>query len=139
MEPLQHRFTTVGAIDALSVRFGLRNGPNIQDWEYEVADPARTEEFLSALEREEFTDDERLIFSETVMQCFESLACLGLNLAQSEQWHRFVRLLRLRPRLHASTLFYWSDIETPLEDSWLVAPLVRELWKELEPVAGKAG
>jgi hypothetical protein len=139
MEPSQHQFATVGVRDALAARFGLPNGPNMQDWEYEVADPARTEEFLCALEQEEFRDDERFIFSETVMQCFEELAGLGLDLAASEQWRRFVRLLRLRPKLHATTLFYWADVETMPQDSWHVAPFVRELWKELEPTIGEAG
>jgi hypothetical protein len=127
------RYPTRAAIDALSRRFGLRNEPDMQDWEYEVADASRLEEFLRALEAHDLTDDERFTLSETVMECFEDLAQEGADLVPSGQWDRFVQLLRARVSLHARTLCYWSDLESPLEDAWRVSPLVRPLWAELEP------
>jgi len=133
------RYPTRAALDSLSARFGLRNEPGMQDWEYEVADAARTEEFLRALETEHLTDDERFTLSETVMECFEDLARAGTDLSTSPQWHRFGRLLRARPSLHAQTLCYWALVGSSLEDAWYVSPLVRPLWAEFEPAFGEAG
>ncbi len=42
------RFPTLATIDLLAQRFNLPNHPNMQDWEYEVADPDRVDEFLAA-------------------------------------------------------------------------------------------
>ncbi len=114
----------------------MPNDPRSQDWEYEVADASRLAEFVRALEEEDFTDDERFTLSETVMQCFEDLADEqgAAALGRSDEWLRFVALLRRRPELHAHTLFYWASLESTLEDAWRIAPLVRLLWAELEPV-----
>jgi len=70
------------------------------------------------------------------MQCFEDLADEqgAIALGRSDEWRRFVALLRLRPELHARTLCYWASLESTLEDAWRVAPLVRPLWSDLEPV-----
>jgi hypothetical protein len=105
----------------------------MQDWEYEIASQARLAEFLQALEREEWSDDERFTLSETVMACFEDRAQAGCQLHESEEWKRFVALLRTRPRLHARTLCYWSALDASMEEAWRVSPLVRPLWAELEP------
>jgi hypothetical protein len=131
------RYPTRAAIDSLSARFGLRNDTGMQDWEYEVADASRTEEFLCALECDDLTDDERFTLSETVMQCFEDLACAGIHLPTSQQWLRFVNLLRARPSLHAHTLCYWALADSPVEHAWHVSPYVRPLWAEFAAVLGE--
>ena len=64
------RFQTREAMDALATRFGFQDEPWMEDWEYQVADASRLDEFLIALEAGELTDDERFTLSETVMQCF---------------------------------------------------------------------
>jgi hypothetical protein len=126
------RHPTRPAIDSLAKRFSLPNEPDMQDWEYEVADQARLDEFLQALEREDFTDDERFTLSETVMQCFEDLAQTGRQIDQNSEWKRFAALLRSRPRLHARTLWYWSAFDSTLDDAWRISPLVRQLWVDLQ-------
>lgn len=132
------RCPTRAAIDALAARFAIPIDPSDQSWEYTAADPSRLEEFLVTLEGDALTDDERFTLSETVMQCFEDLV-REEDVAASEAWHRFVRLLRARPALHAHTLCYWASLDSDLEDAWHIASLVRPLWAELEPAVGKAG
>lgn len=46
-----------------------------QDWEWEVADPARIDEYLNAYHVGEFTDDERFTLMETLIQAFDDLRC----------------------------------------------------------------
>ena len=125
------RHPTRAAIDSLAQRFGLRNDPGMQDWEYEVADAKRLPDFLPALEGDDLTDDERFVLGMTVMQCFEELAS-ERTVADSEQWKRFVAVLRSRPKLHAHTICYWSSLDRDLEDAWHIAPLVRRLWTEVQ-------
>jgi hypothetical protein len=91
-----------------------------------------------ALEGNELTDDERFTLSQTVMQCFDDLAAEGRDVADMNEWQRFVRLLRARPEL-PYTLCYWSALDLLLEDAFYVSGLVRPLWAELEPAAGAAG
>jgi hypothetical protein len=133
------RYPTRAAIDSLAKRFSLPNEPYMQDWEYEVADSMRLPEFLQALEREPFTDDERFTLSETVMECFEHLAAMGQEVEHSDGWKRFVALLRGRPELHARTLCYWSALDSELPDAFRLSSLVRKLWAELEPALLSAG
>jgi hypothetical protein len=137
--PERHwRFPTQAAIDSLATRFSLPNTRGMQDWEYQVADKTRLPEFLAALEQEKFTDDERFTLSATVMQCFEDRAAAGCQLDQSDEWKRFVALLRSRPELHADTLCYWSSLDSTLEDAFLISRLVRPLWAELEPTLAES-
>ncbi|BBB62899.1 hypothetical protein UNDKW_4626 [Undibacterium sp. KW1] len=60
-ENLDHlyRFPTRAAIDALAIRFNLPNTKNMQDWEYEVADANRIDEFLVAYDSGELREDEK--------------------------------------------------------------------------------
>jgi hypothetical protein len=126
------RYPTRAAIDSLASRFGLPNDPQMQDWEYEVADAARIDEFLRALEGDDLTDDERLTLGEMVMQCLENLARDGVDLASNDRWSRFVRLLRARPTLHIHTIYYWATPDSSDENSWRVSGLVRPLWAEFQ-------
>ncbi len=132
-------FPTRAAVDSLSARFGLRNEPWMQDWEYMVADESRLEEFLAELEGGDLTDDERFLLSQTVMQCFENLASEGRDVAAMDQWRRFVRLIRARSDLYLYTLCYWAVLDSSLEDAFHISGLVRPLWADLEPVAGEDG
>ena len=118
------------------MRFGLANEPSMQDWEFEVADPSRLEEFLVALEGDAMTDDERFTLSQTVMQCFDDLAASNNDVAAMGQWQRFVRVVRARPELHAYTLCYWAALDSAFEDAFCISGLVRPLWAELEPAHG---
>ena len=131
MEPPKHywRVPTREAIDSLAARFGLRNEPEMQGWEYEVADASRLPEFLAAMEGE-LTDDERFTLSLTVMESFEDWARAGAQVATSDEWRRFVAILRARPSLYAYTLWSWSSPEL---EGWEISPLVRALWAKLEP------
>jgi hypothetical protein len=51
----------------------LESCPHMQDWEWEVADSERINEFPSAYESGELSDDERFTLMETILQSFEDL------------------------------------------------------------------
>jgi len=119
------RYPTRAAIDALARRFGLANHPGMQDWEWEVADAERIDEFLAAYAGGELTDDERFTLMETILQSFEQLP------HPADEDPRFPRLLGLLERnaaLHRHTIWYWAAYQSgDLDDAWSVTPHMRAL------------
>lgn len=119
------RYPTAAAIDSLARRFGLPNGPNMQDWSWEVAGAGRLDEFLAAYENGGLDDDERFTLMEILLQSFEDL---GRSTGFDSRWDRTLEILDRNIDLHACSVWYWSSLENDnLEDQWLVAPFLRRL------------
>jgi len=122
------RFPTREAIDSLAKRFELPNTPEMQDWEWEVADPDRLDEFLSAYMSGELSEDERFTIMETVLQCFEESE---LDLASDSRWTRVAAQLDEHIQLHAYTVWYWSCVDDEDHEAWFrLTPFMRGV---LEP------
>ena len=117
------RFPTRAARDALAERFGLPNEEWMQDWEYQVADAARIDDFLAYAESDP-DDDEAFIHMMMIFQSFEDLGEAALHDAR---WERVVRLLQRRFELHRSTLQYWANLSETPEGDWQITPLVRSV------------
>lgn len=120
------RFPTRAAIDALATRFGLRNEPDMQDWEWEVADPNRIEEFLRAYESGELTEGERFVLMETIIQSFDESEH---PLTGNPLWERILTRIEENITVHIHTVWYWACLGEKLEDSWRVAPSMRKILK----------
>ena len=120
------RCPTRKAIDSLAEKFNLPNTPDMQDWEWEVADPSRIEEFLVAYESGELSDDERFTLVETIFQSFEELPD---SIDTDPRWAQVLDILVSHFELHAYSVWYWSDLknETKAEDSWRVTPFLRQV------------
>ena len=128
MELPEHlwRFPTVEAISSLAARFGFSNLPDMQDWEYEVADPARIDDFLDAYLCGELSEDERFTLMETILQSFEEFPS---PLEDHPRWQELLSLLKENLDLHLYTIWYWSSLETEsLEDCFRVTPEMREIF-----------
>jgi hypothetical protein len=67
------RYPTRKAIDSLAARFDLPYTPFMQDWEWEVADSDRIDEFVAGYHSGELNEDERFTLMETIIQSFEDL------------------------------------------------------------------
>ena len=93
----------------------------MQDWEWEVADSNRINEFLDAYENGQLTDDERFTLMETIIQSFEDLEA---NMTQHECWAKFLSLIEANINLHLYTVWYWSD----LDESWKIMPFLRQIF-----------
>ena len=119
------RFPTRAAIDSLARRFGFPNTPSMQDWEWEVADPERIEEFLAAYSSGELSDDERFTLMETIIQSFEES---DRDFETDAQWSEVLNTLDEHIELHAYTVWYWSylDDEDPANWFW-VTPWIRKV------------
>jgi hypothetical protein len=115
---------TQSARQALAARFGLPYSIVMQDWEWEVADPARFEEFLEAY-KPELPVDQRIALMEILIQCVEDSAS-GAGLLTS--WQMLAPLLAKNSELHAHTIAYWSCLEAEHpEEMWRVSMLMRQV------------
>lgn len=119
------RFPTRAAIEALAHRFDLPNDPSMQDWEWQVADSSRIDELLGAYEQEPFTDDERFVLVEILLQSFDDL---GVPLERDPRWLRLIAAIEQRIALHIYSVWYWADEDGDNGgDVWRVTPGLRAL------------
>ena len=119
------RFPTEQSILSLAARLNVAWDPGMQDWEWEIAESSRLDEYLSLYRSGCLTSDERFTLLETIMQAFEDLPS---ELESDARWHDTLTLLDTEVDLHACTIWYWSDLEDELgEESWRVTPFLRKL------------
>jgi hypothetical protein len=126
IEP-EFRCPTKSAIDKLAEMFSLPNTPYMQDWEWEVADANRIEEFIKVYKNSSLTDDEKFTLMEIIIQSFEDTKT---ELHTNSLWQTTLNLLKKNYKLHAYTVWYWSSFENgSINDAWRVAPFMRELYE----------
>ena len=131
------RFPTSEARMSLASRFNLPYHDDMQDWEWEVADESRFQEFLSAYQLPGLTDAERFSLMEVLIQCVEDKAD---ETDFSAAWQALEFHLIRAKMLHLSTIHYWaSDGETEPDHCFFVAPAMRRLLKHSVRPTGIAG
>ncbi|MDC8011692.1 hypothetical protein [Tahibacter soli] len=133
--PERHwRFPTAAAIDSLARRFGLPNRGNMQDWEIQVADPARLDEFLTAYDDGTLDGDERFTLMEMIIQsCEMAFEQAGRTPVNDRQWNRALERIRRDVDLHIYSLWYWADPdgESKSTGEWIVTPDLRKMMAEV--------
>jgi hypothetical protein len=131
------RYPTRAGRDALANRLSLKIDPFSQDWEWEIAEPARFEEWLAVYRSEPLSDDERFSLMEMLIQCVEDLARTCGSPDEVEklpQWQAVAALLRTSPRLHASSIAYWSVFDhDDTEQQFRVSVPMRHVWAVVQP------
>jgi hypothetical protein len=119
------RFPTGEAIESLARRFDLPNHPGMQSWEWEVADPARINEFVEAYESGELNDDEKFTLMETIVQSFEEL---DEDLDGNARWAKLLTLIDRNISLHIHSVWHWSVLEEDDQHNlWRVTPYFRSI------------
>jgi len=123
----KYRCPTKAAIDRLAKIFGLPNTPEMQDWEWEVADYNRISEFVNEYKKSTLSDDERFTLLEIIIQSFEDS---NTKLSENQLWHDVLSLIQQNYELHAHTIWYWSVFDNVDEedDIWRVTPFMRKLY-----------
>ena len=120
---------------SLAARFGLSYHGNMQDWEWEVADASRFQEFLGVYRHADLNEAERGSLMEVLVQCVEDLLAADSHQARESlpEWQVVAALLREHASLHAATVDYWSCLEEPdLALCFHVTALMRPLRTELQ-------
>lgn len=120
------RYPQAHAIDSLALRFNLPNNPNMQDWEYEVADAERINEFLTVYLEKTTSEDEKFILMEILLQSFEES---NRDLKLDYEWNRLLTCLENNLHIHAMTICYWARESIPLYLCWEITPYIRKIRK----------
>jgi hypothetical protein len=107
MTSTPERFATTAARVSLAERFNLPFHESMQDWEWEIADEARFDEFLAAYSADDLDDHERFSLMEILVQCVDDSPARCLN----SRWSQIELLLVSNPTLHAFTIAYWAQSE----------------------------
>lgn len=122
------RFPTADSIDYLDSVLQIDKNRYSQDWEIEIADPTRLEEFLDVYENQTRNDDDRFTLMALIVCSFEDSTADGIN---TELWQRIRRFLLSDFLLHQYTILYWCNAEeTDPDNVWTITPLMRGVWNE---------
>lgn len=125
MSEPSERYPSTNARKVLAAKFGLPYADAMQDWEWEVADCARFEEFLAGYRSAEITDDERFSLMEFLLQCVEEMPD---EERVASAWRAIESHLIDNMNIHRSTVRYWACVgEQNLHSCFRVAPNMRRL------------
>jgi hypothetical protein len=131
------RYPTRAGREALAARFGLAMGAHDQDWEWQIARPEFFDAWLAAYREAPLSDDERFSLMEMLVQCVDDMVPTQgppEKVEELPQWQAVAALPRERPRLHASTIAYWSVFgrDDP-EEQFRVSVPMRRVWEVVQP------
>lgn len=100
----------------------------MQDWEWEVADSNRIDEFLAVYETGGLSDDERFTLMEMILESFEDLEHGDSDLSEDARWRRTLVALDRNISLHAHSVWYWSCLEAEgSEEIFHISPFIRQI------------
>jgi hypothetical protein len=121
------RYPTTAARKSLAARFGLPYADVMQDWEWEVADCKRFDEFLEAYRTQTLTDDERFSLMEILVQCAEDTVSRS---DENTSWSAIEPLLLLNSSLHKATIEYWARLYSVKSGEFFrVSAKMRRVWQ----------
>ncbi|MFC3803465.1 hypothetical protein [Cohnella sp. GCM10012308] len=119
-------FITRQAIESLNEKLRLpKVDQNSQDWEYEVADSNRVNEFISFYETAVLDQDEKFALMNLIISSFDD----ALREAKDHDgtWDRIKNHLARDLVLHRNTILYWSLEEEEPENCFYITPYMRQI------------
>ena len=125
------RYSTSTSEKKLSERLGINWYHNIQDWDLITSDYGRISDFLKIYQTELKDDDDKFTLMQLIISSFDD----GISNANSKElknWKVCKTILLKECYLHYSTIKYWSLLDTEIEDTFSITPLMREIWKDTE-------
>lgn len=112
------------SIDTLNRELSLPATGDEQDWDIELADPARIGEFLTFYRRADLTSDDRVALMCLMLASVDRY--LETESGPPEQWKEMKCLLANDRDLHGEAIDYWSRSGEEDPESWFhITPLVR--------------
>ena len=100
--------------------------PFSQDWEYEVADPARITDFLKVYDSGRLNPDEKSMLLNVILASYNDAIDEGS--ADPGDWELISRYLARDRAIHETAINYWAlPDEINLENCFAITPLMRTL------------
>lgn len=109
----------------MAKKLGHFYSDDMQDWEWEIADANRFDEYVNLYISDALSDDEKFSLMELILQSVEDSESDSILKAR---WLRIVSLLRRNMTLHESTIRYWAQSDAVRTDQkFRLSNLVRTL------------
>jgi len=93
----------------LAKRLCLEFDNNMQDWEYEVSNPNRLDEFINEYDKEETTQKEKEILMEIILESSNDLILENKERFQIKYSDKIKQRLERNSGLHKGTVKYWTE------------------------------
>lgn len=94
---------------SLAERLNLEYYENMQDWEWEVSDYTRLNDFLNEYCKKETSDSEKMSLMEMILDSLNDLLYSGKQVTFNKYFDLTIKLLIESKDLHKGTLNYWSN------------------------------
>jgi len=128
MKEPKFRFVTEKAKRELSIdfNFGYDINKSCQDWEWTIGNKNQIEEYITHYINE-IDDDKKFALMEIIIQAIEDQE----NEKDFDKYSNGIRKLLFNNfLLHEYSIYYWSDFENDLNDSWKISKMMREIFQD---------
>jgi len=95
--------------EKLAGGLGLDFNENMQDWEYEISNPKRIDEFINEYDKEGTTNKEKEILMEIILDSSNDLCIENERDFQTKYLKRLIERLEKNSDLHKGTIKYWTE------------------------------
>jgi hypothetical protein len=127
MENIFPKYVTKSAIEGLVQKIKLPPPDEFsQDWEYEVSDPSRINEFLYAYKHIELNHDEKFGLMIIIISSLNDAIVEG---KKEDKWNSSIKSLLLQDLdIHKNTIYYWAMLdEEDIENCYAVTSFMRQV------------
>lgn len=125
------RFRTAHAIKILNNALELPATGQEQDWDIELADAKRIQEFIDFYSNSDWNEDELFALMSLIIASYDET--IREHGHQPEIWEQIAKQLLQQSELHESTLEYWACLDEDIpEYRFYISPYIRELLADIE-------
>ncbi|MDR2878749.1 MAG: hypothetical protein LBV03_02415 [Fusobacteriales bacterium] len=118
------------AIDRLSKELDLPKPDKFsQDWQYEVADLNRLEEFVSFYLKNKLNKNEKFTLMNIILESAND--CMQNESLNCKTWKKIEEILTYDREINIKILEYWACEDDEIEDCFYITPLVRKIKEKL--------
>lgn len=118
------------AIKKIAANLNLKDDDkHSQDWEYEVADPNRIEDFWQFYMNNKLDTVEKRIIIKLLLESYNDY--IGENGFKLDYTKKIKKILEKEKTLCEDIIRVWSCEEEKLEDAFYITPIVREIAKNI--------
>ncbi|MBK7033701.1 MAG: hypothetical protein IPH49_10655 [Ignavibacteria bacterium] len=118
-------FVRKETVKQLSREMSLPYKGNEQDWDIELADKNRVDEFISFYNDNDLSNDMKYAAMSTILALHDYLLD-DTEIDRDYRWYEIERMLKSEKQLFSDLIEYWA-VETEIEDVFRITPLVREV------------
>ena len=100
-----------------------------QDWQYEVADLNRLEEFVMFYFDEKLNNNEKFTLMNLILESAND--CVQSESLNCKTWEQIAKILTYDIDINEQILEYWACGDDKIEDCFYITPLIRKIKEKL--------